>query len=288
VSVAMDRVRLFVELTKPRALVMIVFTTAISYLIAVTDAPDAWVLFHTIVGVTLSAGGSLALNQHMEADLDARMARTRSRPIPSGRLPRGAAFVFGMITMLGGFGYLYVLVNPACCWATVACGVSYNYLYTPMKLRTSFSSFVGAIPGGMLPVMGWAAAQGKIEIGAWVLFVILFFWQIPHALIISIRHKTDYEGVGMKQLPIVMTGEASQRQMLFNTLALIPVTVLPYLLNLTELVYPVVALLLGLFLLVQVIAYMTKATESRARRLFISLSAYLPLLLLVMYLDKPA
>jgi len=276
------------ELTKPRALVMIVFTTAISYLIAVTEAVDGLVLLHTVIGVVLSAGGSLALNQHMEADLDARMARTSARPIPSGRVSKRTAFVFGMVTMLLGYAYLYFLVNPACSLATMICGVSYNYLYTPLKSRTSFSSFVGAIPGGMLPVMGWAAARGKVEIGAGILFIILFFWQIPHALIISIRHKRDYESVGMKQLPVIADSGASHRQMLFHVCALIPVTILPFILNMTEEIYPITAAILGLLLLAQVIAYMVRVSERGAKRLFISLSAYLPLLLMAMYFDKPA
>ncbi|MDJ0839723.1 MAG: heme o synthase [Acidobacteriota bacterium] len=283
-----SKVKALVELTKPRALVMIVFTTCLSYMIAVTDGVDLGVLAHTVIGVTLAAGGSLALNQHMERKLDARMKRTGGRPIPSGRVSPELAFAFGMGIMLFGFAWLWFMVNPACSLATIVCGVSYNYMYTPLKLRTSFSSFVGAIPGGMLPVMGWAAARGKVELGGWILFVILFLWQIPHALIISIRHRADYESVGMKQLPVVSDERTSRRQMVWNTLALIPVSLLPFQANLTETVYPFIALVLGLFLVGQVAYYTYHVSERNAKRVFIALSAYLPLLLLAMYFDKPA
>jgi len=275
------------DLTKPRALVMITFTTGLGYLIAVTTAIDWRVLAHLVFGVVLSSGGSLALNQYMERDLDARMERTRHRPIPSGRISARAALVFGTFCSLVGYGHLALFVNLTCSLATIACGTSYLFLYTPLKLRSSFSSFVGAIPGGLLPVMGWAAARGRLELGAWVLFVILFLWQIPHALIISIRHSKDYQGVGMKQLPIITDSRASRRQMVFNVLVLIPVTVLPGFLNMTEDIYPVIALALGFLLLNQVLQYTFKVTEQSAKRVFIALSAYLPLLLLAMYLDKP-
>lgn len=278
---------LLFELTKPRALVMIIFTTVISYLIAITE-PASWpIILHLSFGTALSGGGSLALNQWMERKLDARMKRTRERPLPSGRLSPTVAFVFGFTIMMVGYGWLWYFVNLACCIATVICGVSYLLMYTPMKLTTSFSSFVGAIPGGMLPVMGWTAARDQMEVGAWVLFTVLFLWQIPHALIISIRHKEDYASVGMKQLPIVSDNKTSNRQLLLNTLVLIPVSLLPYFLNMTEEVYPLIAGLLGLGLTVLSIQYITKTNEQTAKRLFISLSAYLPLLLLAMYFDKP-
>ncbi len=277
----------YLELTKPRALAMIVFTTCMTFLIAATDAIVGWRLAHTAIGVAVAAGGALALNQHMEAGLDSQMRRTRDRPIPSGRISRRAAFVFGMVAMLGGYAYLWILVNPGCSVATMLCGVSYLYMYTPMKRRTSFSSFVGAIPGAMLPIMGWVAARDRLEIGAWILFAILFLWQIPHALVISIRHKDDYESAGMRQLPIISHHLTSRRQLALNVILLIPITMLPAFVNMTELFYPVIALILGFGLMVLAVRYMLQPTETAAKRMFISLSAYLPLLLLAMYLDKP-
>lgn len=277
-----------VALTKPRALLMIVFTTCLAFMIALTE-PVRWLsLLHTALGVLIAAAGSLALNQYMERGLDSKMARTRSRPLPSGRLAPLTALILGVLFMSGGYLYLWLLVNPACSIATMACGASYLLLYTPLKARSSFSSFVGAVPGGLLPVMGWVAARGRLEIGAWVLFVILFLWQIPHALIISIRHREDYAGAGMKQLPLVSDQWTSHRQIVLNVLVLIPVSILPTFLNMTEFVYPFVALLLGFFLLAQAIVYVMRVTDAAAKRVFISLTAYLPLLLLAMYLDKPA
>jgi len=277
----------YLELTKPRALVMIVFTTCLAYLIAATDGVDLLRLWRLALGVAVAAGGALALNQHMERDLDALMARTRTRPLPAGRLSPRAAFLFGMIAMFGGYLYLWFQVNPASSLATMACGLSYLYLYTPLKRRSSMSSFVGAVPGALLPVMGWVAARDRLEIGAWILFVILFLWQIPHALIISIRHKDDYESVGMRQLPIVSPQLTTRRQLILNILVMIPVSVMPAFFHMTELAYPIIAMLLGFGLWAVALRYVFHPTEAAARRVFISLSAYLPLLLLAMYFDKP-
>ena len=281
------QLKTLVELIKPKALLMIVLATCMGYLIATVEAVDLMHLFHMGLGVGLAAAGSLALNQHMERKLDAQMARTRNRPLPSGRITPKIAFIYGVLLMLSGYTYLWQLVNPACSIATIACGLSYLYLYTPLKRRSSFSSFVGAIPGGLLPVMGWVAARGQLELGAWLLFVILFLWQIPHALIISIRHQDDYQAVGMKQLPLVSHGLTSRRQMILNVLILLPVSIMPAFINLTQNTYPFVALLLGLFLFFFVVRYSFNPSDKAAKQVFLMLNLYLPLLLLALYLDKP-
>ena len=216
------------------------------------------------------------------------MARTAARPIPSGRISARSALNLGWVMMLGGYVYLWLLVNPACSIATIACGVSYLYMYTPMKRRSSFSSFVGAIPGGLLPIMGWVAVRNSLDFEAWVLFAILFIWQIPHALIISIRYQQDYASAGMKQLPIIANTATSRRQIALNVLMLMPISLVPFYLNMTEKVYPMVALAVGFVLFVQVIRYILKGTEETARGAFITLTAYLPIILLALYLDKPA
>jgi len=283
-----NRLVAVVELTKPRVLAMIVFTTLLSSLIAATGPLDPALMLHTALGVFFAAGGALALNQHMEHHLDSKMARTLHRPIPSGRISPRAAFLLGMSTMLFGYTYLWMVVNPGCSIATMICGLSYLYLYTPMKLRSSMSTFVGAIPGGMLPIMGWFAARGKLEIGAWILFAILFLWQIPHALIISIRHQNDYRRVGMKQLPIISKPLTTNRQMILNILILIPITVMPFYVNMTGVFYPIAALVLGFGLFVFVVRFGMVRDASSAKAVFIALNAYLPILLLIMYLNKPA
>lgn len=275
------------ELTKPRALLMIVFTTLLSALIAATRSPHWLLLLHTAFGVALAGGGSLALNQHMERDLDSQMERTASRPLPSGRLSATLAFWVGLGAMISGYIYLWFTVNPRCSIATMICGFSYLYLYTPLKRHSSLSTFVGAIPGGMLPIMGWLAVRNKMEIGAWILFAILFLWQIPHALIISIRHRKDYHRAGMKQLPLISQQLLSYRQMVFNVLILIPLTITPYYFNMTEEIYPLVALGLGFLLFVVVVRYSMLRSPHTAKHVFIALNAYLPILLLAMYLDRP-
>jgi protoheme IX farnesyltransferase len=280
--------RAFWELTKPRPLIMIVYTTVFGYLIAAIEPINIVHLLLTALGVAFAAGGSLALNQFDERELDAKMVRTQGRPIPSGRLTPFAAAVFGWTTMLGGYAFLWFVINPATSIATMICGVSYNYLYTPMKKTSSYSSFVGAIPGGMLPVMGWVAVRGEVEIGAVLLFSILFLWQIPHALIISLRHQNDYESVGMQQLPIAANDSMSRRHIVWNILVLVPVTLLPYAFNMTEEAYLIVATVLGFYLFMVSVKYAAKKTEALARTMFISLTAYLPLLLLALYIDKIA
>ena len=267
---------------------MIVFTTCICFLIAVNGPIPWWAMVHTAIGVFFAGGGSLVLNQHMERELDAQMERTAGRPIPSGRISARTALILGWVMMMGGYIYLWILVNPACSIATIVCGVSYLYMYTPMKRRTSFSSFVGAIPGGMLPIMGWVAVRNSLDFEAWVLFAILFIWQIPHALIISIRYREDYASAGMKQLPIITPSLTSRRQIALNVLVLMPVSLVPFYLNMTDDVYPLVALAIGFVLFVQVARYILKGTDETARSAFITLTAYLPVILLALYLDKPA
>lgn len=282
-----EKVVAVIQLTKPRALLMIVFTTLLSALIAATSSPAWLLLLHTAFGVGLAGGGSLALNQHMERDLDSQMERTASRPIPSGRLSAVFAFWFGLGAMVSGYIYLWIFVNPRCSLATMICGISYLYLYTPLKRHSSLSTFVGAIPGGMLPIMGWLAVRNKMEMGAWILFGILFLWQIPHALIISIRHRNDYHRVGMKQLPLISQQQLSYRQMVFNILILIPLTLTPYYFNMTEEVYPMVALGSGFLLFIVAVRYSMLRSPQTAKQVFIALNAYLPILLLAMYLDRP-
>lgn len=283
-----DKLRAYLELTKPRALAMIVFTSAVSYLIAATREIDLFHLALTAFGIMCAGGGSLALNQYMERELDGQMARTAGRPIPSGRVGAREAAVFSWTTMLFGYVFLWVFVNPLCAVATMVCGVSYNFMYTPMKRTSSFSSWVGAVPGGMLPIMGWVAVRGQLELGAWVLFSILILWQIPHALVISIRHQKDYAAVGMKQLPLIAPYLTSARQMIINVLVLVPISVMPFFLNMTELIYPVTAMVLGFVLYVLVVRYAFQPTEKHAKWVFIALNAYLPLLFMAMYFDRPS
>ncbi len=283
-----EKLRAYVALTKPRALAMIVFTSALSYLIAATRAIDLGHLAATCFGILLAGGGSLALNQYMERRLDSQMARTRDRPIPAGKVSATEAAVFSWVTMLTGYAFLWFFINPLASMATMACGVSYNFMYTPMKRYSSFSSWVGAIPGGMLPIMGWTAVRNELELGAWVLFSILVLWQIPHALIISIRHQKDYAAVGMKQLPLIAPYLTSARQMVINVLILVPISVMPFFLNMTELTYPLGALILGFVLYVLVVRYAFQPNDHHAKWVFIALNAYLPLLFLLMYFDRPA
>ncbi|MCB1050748.1 MAG: protoheme IX farnesyltransferase [Acidobacteria bacterium] len=275
------------ELTKPRALVVIIFTSCLGFILAEPDQVR-WLRMTMLgFGVGLAGAGSLALNQYFERHKDALMERTRQRPLPSGRVSALSAFLFGWLLMGAGYAYLWLWVNPYSSLVTVLCGVSYLAWYTPLKYKTSLSSFVGAIPGAVLPVMGWVASRDQMELGAWILFGILFIWQIPHALIIAIRYREDYARAGMKQLPVVANDFVGTRQILLNLIILIPLSVMPSLTDMAGFYYGTYALATGFSLLVLGIRYAFRPSEGRARAFFIALSVYLPLLLLVMVLDKP-
>ncbi len=281
----MIKLKAYFELTKPRALVVIVFTTCLGFLIAETRSIH-WLSFaYLALGTAVAAAGSLALNQHLERKRDALMERTKFRPIPSGRITSKQALIFGWLLMLSGYGALWLLVNPSCSVATMLCGFSYLYLYTPLKYTTSLSSFVGAIPGALLPIMGWIGSQGRMELGAWLLFTILFLWQIPHALIIAIRYREDYARAGMRQLPVIASNFAAARQMLVHVVILVPTSLMPTLFRLTGWTYSIAAAVLGIWLLVGAIAYLLHENDRHARRFFVSLSAYLPLLMIAMFVD---
>src|SRR5881409_53005 len=184
-SIARERRRVLadlVALAKPRVVLMILVTAAVGYYVGLAGAPDYARLLHLLVGTLLAAGGTLALNQYWERDVDARMERTRARPLPDGRLSPLEALAFGGAITLLGIGYLAAFVNGLAAVVTSATVVLYLFAYTPLKLRTALCTVVGAVPGALPPVTGWVAARDDFSVGAWVLFGILFLWQLPHTL----------------------------------------------------------------------------------------------------------
>jgi protoheme IX farnesyltransferase len=284
-SAALD----YLELTKARVVVMVLVTTAAGYYLGSAGTPHLLPLLQTLVGTALAAAGTLALNQVMERDLDARMERTRHRPLPEGRLGVREAFVFGAALLAAGLLYLALAVNLLAALVVASIAVTYLLLYTPLKPVTSLCSIVGAIPGALPPVAGWAAAHGTLGSEPLILFAIMFLWQIPHSLAIGRMYRDDYARAGIRVLPVVdRDGPSTGTHVITNCLALLPVALLPTLVGIAGPVYFVVALVLGLGFLWSAIGLARTGSAADARRVMLASLVYLPVLLGVMALDKLA
>ncbi len=277
----------FLALTRPRVVVMVLVTTLVGFYLASVGAPDYVRLVHTLIGIALAAGGTLALNQYIERDVDARMKRTRLRPLPDGRLQPIEALGFGVAITGVGLLYLALSVNVLSAFVTAFSVGSYLFLYTPLKRKTSLCSVVGAVPGALPPVIGWGAARGELGLEAWVLFGILFLWQIPHSLAIARLYRDDYARAGIRVLPVVEPdGGSTGRQIVSNCLALLAVGLLPTLIGLAGSVYFVGAIVLGLMFLGCGILLAISPSEASARLLLFASLVYLPAQLGLMALDK--
>jgi len=277
----------FVALAKPRLNLLVVASTVAGYAMAHGDTTNLAALGWTIVGTALVAGGASAINQVIERDADSQMRRTRLRPLPDGRLGpvEGLAFaavlsVLGLLVLAGGVNVLSSVV-------ALATLVSYAAVYTPLKRRTSFATVIGAIPGALPPVIGWAAAEGALSQGAWVLFGILFLWQLPHFLAIAWMYREDYARAGFPMLPVIEPdGRSTARQAVVYAAALLPVALAPTLVGMSGTVYFAGALVLTLvFLGVSIRFAMTRAVRD-ARQLFFASIVYLPLLWALMIVDR--
>jgi heme o synthase len=281
------RLLAYLDLGKPRVVVMILATTLVGFYLGSAGAVDFLLLLHTLASTALAAAGTLALNQYLERDLDAMMLRTRMRPIPAGLLEPREALLFGTIVTATGIAYQTLAAGPLTATVTAATTASYLFLYTPMKRWTPFCSFVGAVPGALPPVTGWVAASGNLEISAWVLFAILFLWQLPHSLAIARLYRDDYARAGIRLLPVIdPDGGSTGRQIVSNSLALLSVALLPTLVGLTGRLYFLSAFVLGVGLLGFSIQLARTRALADARRLLFASLVYLPILFAVMAFDK--
>lgn len=276
----------YIELTKPRVTWLIVMSTAVGYYFGHSGAWSFLSLFHTLIGTALIASGTAALNQWYERELDRQMRRTHMRPLPSGRLQPDRALAFGIGLALAGALELGFDAN----WLAAALGTGtlamYLFLYTPLKQKTWWSTTVGAIPGAMPPLIGYAAAAGKLTIEAWVLGAILFFWQFPHFYAIAWMYREDYSRAGIKMLPVVEPdGESTARQILIYSVLLIPISLAPKWLGMAGTVYMVGAILLGLAFLYAGVRVWLDRTGTRARRVLFASVVYLPALYCLMVFD---
>jgi heme o synthase len=275
----------YFELTKPRITFLVTLSALAGFALGSANGVDFVRCLHVAVGIALLVSGTSTLNQYWERELDGLMLRTQARPLPAGRIAPAQALWFGLaVSVLAEF-YLAYFLNPlTAAWGLVAL-VSYLFLYTPLKTRTTWCTFVGAFPGALPPLLGWTAARNEVGLEALVLFGILFLWQFPHFHAIAALYRDDYARAGIRMLPVVETdGKATARQILGYTLVLLPVSLLPTVLKLAGPVYLVGALLLGLFLLRASVVAAQSLTRDNSLRLLKATVLYLPLLWSLMVL----
>lgn len=281
-----DRVNGYYELTKPRLSFMSVVTAIIGYL-AADPSRDFGTLASLLIGTSLAAGGAAVLNQWLEREADAQMARTKDRPIPSGQIAPYNALMFGMGLSVFGTYLLYAGANPLAGLLTAATIASYVLLYTPLKKLTTWNTLVGAVPGALPPLIGWAAAEGTISTLGWILFAILFLWQMPHFFAIAWTYRKDYKKGGFVMLSSAdESGAKVATQSFIFAIALVISTLLPTLLGYASWGYGAVAIIAGCYILRPAWKFLKEdAKDVPARRLFIASIFYLPALLIPLVLD---
>jgi protoheme IX farnesyltransferase len=286
IALPRSRVADYVELTKPRVAVLVLFTVAVGFLLAARAAPDLVALMHTLVGTALVAAGASALNQLLERHSDALMRRTENRPLPSGRLHPAEVLFFGLGIGLAGLVYLTItLRQPLCVSVAAVTFVSYVFLYTPLKRRTSLNTLVGAVPGALPPVIGWTATGGTFGPELGVLFFVLFLWQVPHFLAIAWIYRQDYARAGLRMLSVVDdTGTMTARQMVLYAMALIPVSLSPVIFGRAGWLFAAVAFALGMTFLLTTLGFMRQASSAGARRVLRASLVYLPAILALLLL----
>jgi protoheme IX farnesyltransferase len=282
-----SRANAYVALTKPDVSFLVLITTAAGYYMG-ARGPVNWLhMIHTIFGTMLIAAGTAALNHYIERDSDRLMRRTASRPLPSGVLKPRQALAYGIALSVAGAVYLYFAAGVLAAGLGVATCVSYLLAYTPLKKRTVWATFVGAFPGAIPPMIGWVAATGKLDLGAWLLFAILFFWQFPHFHAIAWMYREDYARAGILMLPVVdREGSRTFQQILVAAAVLVGVSLLPAIAGLAGIVYFFGALALSVALLQVCLWAASAKTNIRAKWLMHATVLHIPLLLGLMVYDK--
>jgi protoheme IX farnesyltransferase len=285
---ASSRLADLITLAKPRLNGLVVLTTAAGYYMASTGSIDLVHLAIVCLGTALVAGGASAANQVMERDTDAMMLRTRQRPVAEGRVTVTEALIFSTVLTIAGLAMLWASAPAPAAWVALATWVSYVAIYTPLKRRTSFATVIGAVPGALPTLIGWAAVTGSVRgMEAWSLFFILFYWQLPHFIAIAWMYRDDYARAGMPMISVIdPTGALSGRQALLWSASLIPFGLLPFVLGMTTWIYAVGAVALGLALVGLSAAFAGHRSIAKARTLFFASIVYLPILLGLMVLAR--
>jgi len=284
----------YIELTKPRITLLVLVTAYLGYYLGLRSQGDhmvsleSWlILFYLILGTWATSAGAAVLNQVMERRHDAKMARTKNRPIVMGKISPMNALVFGISLSLCGCVFLYYLINPLTAWISAATVLLYILIYTPSKRITTWNTIIGSIPGALPPVGGWVAATGSLAPPAWILFGILFCWQMPHFLAIAIIYAADYEKGGFKMLPsIYPESKRTSYVILFFTVALLVTSLGLYILKVGGILYAVGAALLGVAFFMVALKVIMESNKKNARRLMLASIIYLPLLLIIILIEK--
>ena len=280
---------LYLQLAKARLSALVLLTAAVGFVMASHPAAGIdWVrLLLTVVGTGLAAGAANALNQVIEARRDELMRRTRGRPLPSRAIGPGHAVIFSLVTAGAGLAILALAVNLAAAGLALATICIYIGLYTPLKTRSTLNTIVGAVCGAIPPMIGWVAATGRLEPGAWILGTLLFVWQIPHFFALAWLYRDDYARGGFAMLPVVdRTGRLTGQVVVLTSLSLVPLALAATLAGLSGWVYAAGSVVLGLWILSFGAHLYAQRTEASARRLFLASIVYLPVLLCLMVADR--
>ena len=277
----------YYELTKPSITFMILISTALGYYMGGNGIANYIHFFFTILGSCLISSGSGALNHFAEADSDKIMRRTNLRPIPAGLISAENAMLFGIALILSGSAILYWIINPLTCLLALITSLMYLFIYTPLKKLTWLNTSVGAIPGSIPPIGGWVAATGRLDPEAWILFTILFFWQHPHFYAIALMFKDDYKKAGLKMLPVMEPdGSRTNRQIIWHSFLLIPVSVMPVYIGILGMIYFWSAIILGVGYLISGFILAKQYSVDNARFVLRVSVFYLPILFLTIMIDK--
>ncbi len=276
----------YLELTKPRILSLVLVTTAIGFFLGNHGVLLISKLLITLMGAGLVCAGASVLNQYLERDSDSRMERTKRRPLPLGIISANNALIFGILLVLFGVAILAIKINILTAFLSLLTAFLYVLVYTPLKKISWLNTTIGAIPGAIPPMGGWAAASGELDLGAWILFLVLFIWQHPHFYAIAWIFKDDYRRGGFKMLPVIdQGGSRTFEQINFFSWILVPISLFPSLIGMSGKVYLYGALILSLgLLIIGQIFILTKSNED-ARRLLKATVFYLPILLFLIVLD---
>lgn len=287
IPIVKSKVSLFHELSKPGISYLALTTTLTGFILATVSGLNFALLVHTLIGTFFVAAGGGSLNMVLEHDIDQLMNRTKNRPIPSGKISYMEGLLFGTISSITGIIYLALFVNILTSILGALTIGGYLFIYTPLKKHTSLSTIIGGFPGAIPPMMGWTAVRNEISIEAWVLFAILYLWQIPHFLAIAWMYRKDYERAGFPMLPVIEPdGISTSKQILYHCIALVPVSLLPSFFHLTAQVYFYGAIALGLMFLWYGIVLVHEKSNANAKKMLLASIFYIPLLLALIFIDK--
>ena len=287
-----NKLKVFWELSKPDITLLVIITSVFGYYAGIVSSNGIlklnWFdIFYLVLGVAFSSSGVSTLNGYLESNLDSKMKRTENRPIPSGRISSVNALIYGLAVSAIGVMVLYFLISPLAGLLSILTLALYLLIYTPLKQKTELNTLIGAVPGALPPLGGWVAATGEINIGAWILFGLLFAWQIPHFLAIAWIYKTDYKNAGYKMITTSDDFDLKLKYYIgiFSVLVII-FSVLPSFLGLGGLVYFSGAFIIGFYLIKSSYDMMFKQNYKNAKKLLFATIVYYPILLIIFVLDQ--